>query len=427
MTAPHKNTTTTAEPRLPDAGAVPSIAEPRLPSVGAVPADAAARLPAAAQGDEAEGRWISAHLFHFGDLDPLITAVVDPVTRELTADGTARTAFYLRYWEGGQHVRLRLEVPDPARQPHVRALIRERAAAHFADHPSPPVDPAAYRTFAATMARGERRTNYDDRLHPPGSVAFIGYRPEHEAYGDAACVAAAERHFAVSSRLALDVLRAGTEPDRRTAIGLAALTIAIAACEPDQQAAAHRLATAIRERSASSSPGTSAPPPSEPSAPPPPGTNTPPPSGTSTPPSPGATSSAIPSGPAAPGAATLTRSAMEEDWRRHETALLAQTRTLWDAPSTGLLATWASSIHTLRADLDALHAEGRCTPADSGSPHAFLALAAPPEHRTVSLIVMRCVHLFHNRLGLRAGAEQQTSFLAARAVAGLADPRRWSP
>ncbi|WP_345148057.1 lantibiotic dehydratase C-terminal domain-containing protein [Nonomuraea rubra] len=309
---------------------------------------------------------------------------------------------FLRYWEGGQHVRLRLEVPDPARQPHVRALIRERAAAHFAEHPSPPVDPAAYRTFAATMARGERRTNYDDRLHPPGSVAFIGYRPEHEAYGDAACVAAAERHFAVSSRLALDVLRAGTEPARRTAIGLAALTIAIAACEPDQQAAAHRLASAIRE----------------PSAPPFPGT--------STPPSPG-TSFTIASGPASPGAATWTRTAMEEDWRRHETALLAQTRTLWDPPSTGLLATWASSIHTLRADLDALHAEGRCTPADSGSPHAFLARAAPPEHRTVSLIVMRCVHLFHNRLGLRAGAEQQMSFLAARAVAGLADPRRWSP
>ncbi|MEV0828393.1 lantibiotic dehydratase C-terminal domain-containing protein [Nonomuraea rubra] len=389
MTTPHTHTTTTAEPRL--------------PGVGAVPGDTEARLSATTRSDAAEERWISAHLFHFGDLDPLITAVVDPVTRELTADGTARTAFFLRYWEGGQHVRLRLEVPDPARQPHVRALIRERAAAHFAEHPSPPVDPAAYRAFAATMARGERRPNYDDRLHPPGSVAFIGYRPEHEAYGDAACVAAAERHFAVSSRLALHVLRAGTEPARRTAIGLAALTIAIAACEPDQQAAAHRLATAIREPSAPPSPGTSAPP------------------------SPGTMSSAIPSGPASPGAATWTRSAMEEDWRRHETALLAQTRTLWDAPSTGLLAAWASSIRALRADLDALHAEGRCTPADSGSPHAFLALAAPPEHRTVSLIVMRCVHLFHNRLGLRAGAEQHTSFLAARAVAGLADPRRWSP
>ncbi|GAA2835593.1 hypothetical protein GCM10020220_025580 [Nonomuraea rubra] len=92
MTAPHTNTTTTAEPRLPDAGAVPSTAEPRPPGVGAVPGDTEAQLSAATRSDEAEERWISAHLFHFGDLDPLITAVVDPVTRELTADGTARTA-----------------------------------------------------------------------------------------------------------------------------------------------------------------------------------------------------------------------------------------------------------------------------------------------------------------------------------------------
>ncbi|MFD0473635.1 lantibiotic dehydratase C-terminal domain-containing protein [Nonomuraea thailandensis] len=311
--------------------------------------------------------------------------MVDPVTRELAADGTAGSAFFLRYWEGGQHVRLRLEVPDPARRPRVRDLIRDRAAAHFARHPSPEADATAYRAFAAAMARGERRASYDDRLHPAGSVAFIAYRPEHEAYGDAACVAAAERHFAVSSRLALDVLRAGTEMGRRTAIGLAALTIAVAACEPDLPAAAHRLATAARE--------------------------------TGTPPSEPTTTDAA----AGPHSAMED---MEEDWRRRGAALLAQTRTLWQPPDwgTGLLAAWTSSIHALRADLDALQAEGRCTPA-TRAPHAFLALAAPPERRTVALILMRCVHLFHNRLGLRAGAEQHTSFLAARAVAGLADPR----
>ncbi|MDA0647617.1 lantibiotic dehydratase C-terminal domain-containing protein, partial [Nonomuraea ferruginea] len=228
---------------------------------------------------DADSRWIGAHLFHSGDLDPLINDVVDPVTRELAADGTVRRAFFLRYWEGGQHVRLRLEVPDPARASRVHDLVRERAAAHFAAHPSPPVDAAAYRAFAAAMAAGERRTSYDERLRPAGSVAFIGYRPEYEAYGDAACVAAAERHFAESSRLALDVLRAGTEMARRAAIGLAALTVAAAACEPDLPAAAHRLATAARQAREMGG-----------------------------------------------------ESVGEEDWRRREGALLAQTRRLWDAP-----------------------------------------------------------------------------------------------
>lgn len=318
-------------------------------------------------------RWVGAHLFHSGDLDPLITGVVDPVSRELAAEGTVTGAFFLRYWEGGQHVRLRLEVPDPARAPRVHELVGERAAAHFAAHPSPPVDAAAYRVFAAAMAAGERRESYDERLRPAGTVAFIRYRREYEAYGNAACVAAAERHFAVSSELALEVLRARTEMARRAAIGLAALTVAAAVCEPDLPAAAHRLATAGQAPEAGNG------------------------------------------------------QASEEDWRRREGALLAQTRKLWplggSAPGSGggLLAIWAASLRALRDDLAALHAVGRCAPRDPGSPHALLALAAPPERRTVSLILMRCVHLFHNRLGLRAGVERHVSYLAARALAGLAE------
>ncbi|MFC4534188.1 lantibiotic dehydratase C-terminal domain-containing protein [Sphaerisporangium dianthi] len=325
------------------------------------------------------GLWVSAHLFHFGDLDALITGVVAPLVREATADGTVSRHFFLRYWEGGQHVRLRLWVPDSSRAAHVRDQVRDRAAAHFAAHPSPPVDLEAYRAFAATVARGERRERYDERLHRTDAVEFIAYRPEHAAYGDAACVAAAERHFTVSSALALDVLDAGVGMERRAAIGLAALTIALAACEPDLPAAARRFAAAAQEAGAR---------------------------------------------PEILGA--------EDDWLGRRDALLAQTRKLWEPaePGGGLLGTWASSIRALRDELGALHAAGRCAPADSGSPHAFLAVAAPPERRTVPLILLRCAHLLHNRLGLRAGTEHQVSFLVARtmtALAGLTDSRRWSP
>ncbi|WP_248963613.1 lantibiotic dehydratase C-terminal domain-containing protein [Sphaerisporangium perillae] len=324
----------------------------------------------------AAGRWVSAHLFHFGDLDALVTGVVEPVVRELAADGTARGHFFLRYWEGGQHVRLRVEVPDPSRAAHARDLVRERAAAHFAARPSPPVDLEAYRAFAATVARGERRERYDERLHRTDSVEFIAYRPEHAAYGGAACVSAAERHFTVSSALALDVLRAGAGMERRAAIGLAALTIALAACEPDLPAATRRFAAAAREAGRR---------------------------------------------PEIPGG--------EDDWLRRRDALLAQTRGLWDLPESGggLLGAWASSVRGLRDDLAALHAAGRCAPSDSGSPHAFLAMAVPPERRTVPLVLLRCAHLFHNRLGLRAGTEHHVSFLLARALADLAgriDSRR---
>lgn len=316
--------------------------------------------------------WVSAHLFHYGDLDALIGAVVAPVVR---ATG-AREHFFLRYWEGGQHVRLRIRPADPGEHARVRDLIDKTAAAYFADHPSsPPFDADTYRAFAARIARGERLEHYDDRLHPADSVEYIAYRPEHSAYGDDACIAAVERHFTDSSALALRVLEAGTPLDRRAAIGLAALTLTLAVCEPDLQAAAMRLAAAE-----------------------------------------------IPGGGRA-----------EDDHRRRRDDLREQTRGLWELAGRGpagagggadVLAAWCASMRELRDALGPLHAAGRCRPPNPGSPHVFLAMALPERRRTVPAILLRCAHLFHNRLGLNLELERHISTLFARTLVDLADPGR---
>ncbi|WP_061289422.1 lantibiotic dehydratase C-terminal domain-containing protein [Herbidospora cretacea] len=271
--------------------------------------------------------WESAHLFHTGDLDDLIRDVVTPLARSATA------CFYLRYWESGPHVRLRLKgVP--------RDEVRARAARWFAGHPSPAVDAPAYRRLAAVLAKGERRERYDPALHAPGSVVFLPYEPEENVYGD---MPAAERHFGVSSALALDVLHGAPAMDRRTAVGLAVLTLTMAACQPDLAEAARRL------------------PPSEP-------------------------------GDLPPGLVTQT----ERLWR------------LKDGP--GLLGAWAASIHDLAARLPA-------TTGDAGSAHAHLAVIGDDARR--ARVLLRCAHLFHNRIGLRPGPESHVSTLAARALAAL--------
>lgn len=316
--------------------------------------------------------WVSAHLFHYGDLDALIGAVVAPVVRAVGA----REHFFLRYWEGGQHVRLRIRPPGAGERARVRDLIDRTAAAYFAEHPSsPPIDADTYRAFAAVVARGERLERYDDRLHPTDSVEYIAYRPEHSAYGDDAYIAAVERHFTDSSVLALRVLGAGTPPGRRAAIGLAALTLTLAVCEPDLAAAATRLAAA-------EDPG------------------------------------------GWPG---------EDDYRRRRDALREQTRGLWDlagratAGADGgadVLAAWCVSMRELRDTLDPLHAAGRCRPSNPGSPHVFLAMALPQRRRTVPAILLRCAHLFHNRLGLTLDVERHLSYLLARTLVDLADPGR---
>ncbi|TMR10375.1 hypothetical protein ETD86_39770 [Nonomuraea turkmeniaca] len=333
-------------------------------------------------------RWVSAHLFHYGDLDALVTEVVTPVVDALDAD----EHFFLRYWEGGQHVRLRLKTADPDR---ARDLVRSAAARHFTRHPStPPFGQDVYRRFAAVVAREERREHFDERLRPAGTVEFIAYRPEHAAYGDEACLAAVERHFTDSSTLALRVLAAGTPMDQRVAIGLAALTITLAVAEPDLAAAATRIA------------------------------ETAPPDTTRL-----AASGSAASGSAASGSHAAARPAAPPPVEPppvepRQGALLRQTTNLWSSTPAGVLGTWRESIQRLRDALDPLQAAGRCRPQDPGSPHAHLAMAVPPARRTVPLILLRCAHLFHNRLGLGREAELRTSSLLASTLTDLAASRR---
>ena len=307
---------------------------------------------------EAAGGWVSAHLFHAGSLDALLAQVVAPLVDELR--GELAGFFFLRYWEGGPHLRLRVRPDGGADAGRIRRLIERRAGAYFAGHPSARgFQPADYQALAAGLAGAERLADHDGHLHPNDAVEFIAYVPEHRAYGGAACVAAVEEHFTDSSRLALDLLATGPDQGRRAAIGLAAFTLTVAACSPDLRAAARALALRLR--------------------------------------------------------ATPVPPEVEEIFRREADGLLRQTRRFWDQPIPGPLAAWSSSIRTLRDRLTGLGA----APADAGSPAAFLARALEPDDPAVPYILLRCTHLLHNRLGIAPAAENRLALLTLRAVAAL--------
>jgi hypothetical protein len=139
--------------------------------------------------------WVSAHLYFHGDLDDVVAGVVEPVARAL-----GRPAFFLRHWEGGPHVRLRVRARGAAAAA-TRAAIRDRAEDWFRRHPSAArVDAAAYRRTREWALRREPWTDPATGLRPNNSVAFVPYRPEPERYGPD--LAAVERHFVESSDLA---------------------------------------------------------------------------------------------------------------------------------------------------------------------------------------------------------------------------------
>ncbi|MFI7691234.1 lantibiotic dehydratase C-terminal domain-containing protein [Nonomuraea sp. NPDC049655] len=307
-------------------------------------------------------QWISLHVFHRGGTDRLITQAVGGLVRSLAADGPPTGYFFLRYWEGGPHLRLRLL---PSARP---SEVAERATAalerHLAAHPSPASwDPGRYAALAERYAGAEHLLHYDRRVRARDGVEAIAYRPEYGTYGGPEAVEAAERHFHDSSRIALALLEGELGPGRRAGFAAAALMLALAAWEPDSARLARTLPADRDHRFAPTEASDRA--------------------GTS-------------EGQRAALAAQLLRS--------HRIA------TGEERPRAGdPLGAWWRSIDTLRHRVLDLQATGRFNPEPARS-----ALVPPGVTRPrgdLLILLLRCVHLLCNRLGLPAGHESHLRHL----------------
>ena len=341
----------------------------------------------------AEAEWVSAHLFYQGSLDAVALELVSPVIDELTEAGvhvgrgsafavpsthvgrgsafavpSTRGCFFLRHWDGGLHVRLRVHTAEGA---EVRARILERAERFFAAHPSKPrMTPEDYLVQAEKLARLEGATDYARALAPNDSVAFVPYRPEHAKYGEGAAMEAVERHFAESSRLALDLLRAAPSPNERDTAAYSFMLLAWFLGEPDLARLLPQVAAAAH-------------PPDPPR-----------------------------------GSPALWRAALDKryrDQRDRLSAIASQLRTLavraGELPEAGSLAIWARSATRLRDALEAEGAAGRFPPGDEPGPAAVLR------------VLDRCAHLVCNRIGISLNDESYLRMLAARTVGHLAGVR----
>jgi thiopeptide-type bacteriocin biosynthesis protein len=186
-----------------------------------------------------ESAWISAHVFYQGDLDDLLTHVVAPLTDELTGSGMATGYFFLRYWDGGPHLRLRVLPADETHGGRVEELICARFGDYFVQHPATDrISPRDYDRLAGVLARREGVGSYASRLMPNNSVVFIPYRREDRRPGASAAMWAVERHFIQSSRIALRVVTLGESDGQRVACAAALILLAWSVADPDARARA---------------------------------------------------------------------------------------------------------------------------------------------------------------------------------------------
>jgi thiopeptide-type bacteriocin biosynthesis protein len=177
-------------------------------------------------------RWTSWHL-HLASparavADRVVTDVLGPA---VPAD---RPWFFVRFWQGGPHVRLRVgDLTGAARAALEQELVARLAGVGRLRPGEPPVDAAAYRAGAARLAAAERGADRAvSALREPG-VHRAEYAPETDRYGGPGPLRTSEELFGTSSRVVLAGLRSPRATARRHAVAVHGTRVAAAALGED--------------------------------------------------------------------------------------------------------------------------------------------------------------------------------------------------
>ncbi|WP_457031031.1 thiopeptide-type bacteriocin biosynthesis protein [Kitasatospora sp. P5_F3] len=185
------------------------------------------------------GRWRSWHL-HADSLQPaaletlLLRAVVPVIEEHATGQGEGdppRPWFFLRYWQGGPHLRLRIaDLDDPTATRITAELTARTDAVNAALPPEDRITADSYRQAAqplADLGEGGRALDLGELL-PPGVHPAL-YEPEFRRYGGPEQMALSEELFHASSVVALRACRARPGHGRSVADGLEAMAATLSA------------------------------------------------------------------------------------------------------------------------------------------------------------------------------------------------------
>ena len=150
----------------------------------------------------------------------------------LLSEGRIAGWFFVRYWEGGPHLRLRLLDADPALCIEFAHALQNAVPAYLSGFSL-----SARQYYANHPLDGEPRPLESLPWYPEGSVVQLPYEPEIRRYGGPAAIAHCEQLFKRSSEIALAVLGATRgDPQRRAAVAWRLMAEAVFAFEASPSA-----------------------------------------------------------------------------------------------------------------------------------------------------------------------------------------------
>lgn len=115
--------------------------------------------------------WVSLHVHHHESPERVVTDAAGPLVHELAERGWIDRFFYLRHWQGGRHVRLRLRATRPELQSTVATTATRQLSRYLHEHPSRRAeDEAGHRAETAWLRAVEPGSSTPEPLRPDNTI-----------------------------------------------------------------------------------------------------------------------------------------------------------------------------------------------------------------------------------------------------------------
>lgn len=176
--------------------------------------------------------WSAFHIFlHDSEQqESFIQEWLTPKIKAITSTKQAESWFFLRYWDGGPHLRVRF-----LNLQNEQALLEEMQVAAQKFKAENPLTKETY--YANHSFDGAPVDVQSLEWHDDGEVKMFPYEPEYARYGGQEAIAKNEELFYVSSEIAVAIINATQgKIEHRLQLSLKFIICSIFAVNPDSQA-----------------------------------------------------------------------------------------------------------------------------------------------------------------------------------------------
>lgn len=140
--------------------------------------------------------WISVHLFYNEPWEDFLQKAIEPYVNTAIQTGIAQQYFFVRYWEKGPHIRLRLKGNLEMMNSILKPNLEEHFNHYFDSKPSRRVEPNYPPNFLEDL-----------KWYPNNSLRYSDYEPEFGRYGGLSGITLSEKQFLISSQTVLEFIK----------------------------------------------------------------------------------------------------------------------------------------------------------------------------------------------------------------------------